>query len=85
MTPLDDRDMARLLGEIEGRLTGMEERDRRIETIILGWEHRCLACTERIERRLRRCEDAQLRIGAVASFMGLMAALLPGWLRGIWR
>lgn len=85
MTPLDDLDMARMLGEIEGRLAGMEERDRRVEAIILGWEHRCLACTQRLEGRLRHCEDAQLRIGAVASFLGVMAALLPGWIRGIWR
>lgn len=83
MTPLDD--MSQLVGRIEGRLLGIEERDRRIEEILTSWEHRCQLCTSRFDDRLRACELAQVRVTAIGSMIAILAAYLPGWMREIWR
>lgn len=84
MTPIDEMDMARLLGEIEGRLVGMDAREQRIETTIQGWEHRCQACTNRLEERLRRCEETRAQAIMVGGIMGLLAGL-SGWLKEFWQ
>lgn len=85
MTPMDERDALHLLGIIEGRLQGMDERDARMEKILSGWEHRCQLCTTRFDDRLRACEVAQVRVTAIGSIIAIAVAYLPGWMRELWR
>lgn len=85
MSALDDRDLARLLGELEGRLHGMEDSSRRIEEMLARWESQHNRCRLELDARVRDCERGLARATGVASFIALIAALIPQWIRGIWR
>lgn len=84
MAPFDERDMVRLLGEIEGRLVGLADRDRRIEEMLIRWENQHESCRTGMDARLRVCEQTRAQAIAVGGIVGMLAGM-SSWLRELWR
>lgn len=84
MTPFDEKDMIRLLGELEGRLTGLVEHGQRVENLLLSWERQHTECRNGMDARLRLCEQTRSQAIAVGGVVGLLAGF-SSWLREWWR
>lgn len=78
MTPLDEYELGELLGAIRTDVAA-------IKATLGTWESRCQLCRERFDDRLRACEQAQTRIITIGATVGLLAGLVPNWLRELWR
>lgn len=76
MAPLNEYELGRILGDIQARVTSISEM---IET----WEHRCRMCSERVESRLKKCEDSQLKITTVAATVGFLAGIISSWVKDL--
>ena len=78
MTPLDEGALREMLGELRAYVLTIKEQ----QASFIG---QCRLCRCDFDERLRSCETGLARSTAIASFVAMLAALVPQWIRWMWR
>lgn len=80
----DEFDLGSQLGRIETRLEQSQERDERIEAMLLRWEDQHRQCRKEMDARLRVCEETRAQTIAIGGGLALLVSLLSQWGKALW-